>query len=262
MKDYYTILGVAKNASDEDIKRAYRRMASQHHPDKGGDKARFQEVQEAYSVLGDSAKRAEYDNPAQRININMGGRPTFNLDEIFQMFQMGGQHHHSHARISLWIDLEDVARGGPRTISVQVGSKVSSVEIEIPQGIADGDTIRYPRLGPDQKDLIINYRIKPHKVYQRDGRDIIAEMQIPLWDLLLGTEIAITDLVGVTLMITVPPNTQPNSLLRARGRGLPPTTIPGRAGGPPGDLLVKVQAKIPKDISEELLAAIRKERGH
>jgi DnaJ-class molecular chaperone len=78
-----------------------------------------------------------------------------------------------------------------------------------------------------------------------------------IWDLILGTDITMRDIMGTELRLTIPPRTQPGSLLRLRGRGLPGSTMPGRHGGPAGDLLVRVQARIPNDISEDLLAAIR-----
>ena len=260
MKDYYQILGVLRNASDEDIKKAFRRQAMQHHPDRGGDQNRFQEINEAYAVLSDPERRAEYDNPRARVHMGpMGG--SFNMDEIFNMFGVNMRQRQSSARIALWVTLEDVARGGPRVIALQVGNSVSNAEIQIPMGVNDGDTIRYPRLSPDGNDLVVTYRVKPDPRWQRDGRNITTERAVDLWDLILGCEIPIMDLLGSTLMLTVPARTQPGSTLRLRGRGLPPSSIPGQAGGPAGDLFVRVQARIPTDISAELLAAIRQEKG-
>ncbi len=267
MKDYYKILGVERGASEDDIKRAYRKLAMKHHPDRGGDQSKFQEIQEAYGVLGDAQKRQEYDNPHQRVHINVGGHGGmpggFNFDDIFSMFgvNMQQQRQQHGARISLWITLEDVAHGGPRAISLQVGNRTSTVQIDIPPGIDDGATIRYPGLSPDGTDLIISYRVNPHPVWHREGRDIITQRDVPVWDLILGGDITVTDLKGATLSLTIPPKTQPGAMLRARGRGLPPTTIPGRAGGPPGDLLVKLQARIPADISDGIMEALRRELG-
>ena len=263
MKDYYQILGVPRSASADDIKKAYRRLASQHHPDKGGDKEKFQEIQEAYNTLSDPTLRNDYDNPRQSFNFARGN-PGFNLDEIFNMFGADFRNPHRHAaaaRLSLWISLEDVIKGGPRSVALQIGNRVSSVEINIPAGIEDGDTIRYPGLSPDGNDLVIHYRIKPDPRFQREGRNLICQQDIDLWDLILGCEVMIEDATRATLALTVPPKTQPGSLLRIRGRGIPASNLPGRASNlPTGDLLVKVQARIPEQIDPEIIDVIRRKR--
>lgn len=183
------------------------------------------------------------------------------MDEIFNMFGVNVQQRNASARIALWISLEDVARGGPRVVALQAGNSVSNVEIDIPVGVNDGDTIRYPRLSPNGHDLVITYRVKPDPRWQRDGRNITTERPVDLWDMILGCEIPVTDLTGATLMLSVPPRTQPGSTLRLRGRGIPAGNMPGRGGGPAGDLFVKVQARLPNTISDELLAAIQREKG-
>lgn len=261
MKDYYSILGVTKSASPDDIKRAYRRMASQYHPDKqGGDTAKFQEIEEAYRVLSDPESRSAYDNPRQNVHVNFGG-PGFNFDDIFSMFGVNPRARTPSARLTLWVTLEDVATGGPRLISVQQGNSVGNIEIDIPTGIDDGDTIRYPKMSPDGTDLVITYRVRPHSRWERQGRDIIGTENIDIWDLILGCELPVRDLSDTELILRVPPNTQPGSLLRLKGRGLPNSSIPGRQRhGPGGDLLIRVQAKIPTVISQDLLTAIRTEK--
>jgi DnaJ-class molecular chaperone len=262
VKDYYSILGVTKTASPDEIKRAYRRLASQHHPDKGGDTSKFQEIEEAYRTLGDPTRRAEYDNPRQNIHMNFGG-PGFIFDDIFSMFGVHQQRTQRtpSARLTLWLTLEDIATGGPRLISVQQDNSVGNIEIDIPVGLDDGDTIRYPKMAPDGTDLVITYRVRPHDRWQRQGRDIVAEQSIEIWDLVLGCELPIKDLTGTELILRVPANTQPGSMLRLKGRGLPNSSLPGRQRhGPGGDLLIRVQARIPSVISQDLLAAIRIEK--
>ncbi len=260
MKDYYQILGIDRSAKADDIKRAYRRLASQHHPDRGGDTARFQEIQEAYSVLSDEQKRSQYDNPRQRVHVNMGPG-GFDFDQIFEMFgaKFRPEQQTNVTRINLWIRLEDAARGGTRPVSLQVGSSVSTVEITIPVGIDDGDTVRYAGLAPGGLDLVVNFRITPDARWQREGRNVTTDIELPAWDLLLGTQTPMQDLTGSTLLLTVPPRTNPGSMLRLRGRGLPPSSLPGRHGGAAGDLFVRVQARWPSRISDELISAIRNE---
>lgn len=260
MKNYYETLGVPRTATDAEIKQAFRKLASQHHPDKGGDTQRFQEIQEAYATLGDSAKKQQYDNPQPQMPHGMPH--GFNFNDIFGMFGMHAQQHHRQSpRLSLWITLEDVARGGPKMVAVQVGPRVSNIEINIPPGINDGDTIRYSQLSPDGQDLVISYRIKPDPVWRREGKNITTDREVSIWNLVLGSEIPITDLTGTSLMLTIPPHTQPGSLMRVRGRGLPGSSLPGQHSPGSGDLFVRLQAKLPDTISDRLLEAIRQETG-
>lgn len=257
MKDYYQILGLSRGANDEEIKQAFRKLAMKHHPDRGGDQAKFQEINEAYKILGDPAQRQQYDNPAPNINFNTAG---FDIDALFNMFGQKMSRNTS-ARISLWITLKDVALGGPRVVSLQVNGQVNNVEVNIPAGINDGDTIRYPNIAPNGVDLIITYRIKPDNIWMREGKNIITERKVDIWDLIIGNDIEIEDLSGNILLMTVPPNTQPGSMLRAKGRGLPdPQNSSRTTSNFNGDLFVKVLARIPP-ISDPLLQAIRKEKG-
>lgn len=267
MKDYYSILGLAKTASADEIKKAYRKLASQHHPDKGGDTARFQEIQAAYAILSDPAKRQQYDSPRSQFSGGFGGfnpGAGFDFDAIFDMFgaDMRGQRRGNVPRISLWISLVDVMTGGPRMISLQLGTQVSSVEINIPAGIHDGDSIRYPGLAQEGQDLVVTFKIKPEKGWQQNGADLWTDMAVDIWDLVLGCELTVKDILGNELAITVPPETQPNSMMRIRGRGLPARKLPGDwSKGLPGDILVRLHPQIKGPISEEIKEAIRKHRG-
>lgn len=138
--DHYTTLGVPKTATAAEIKQAFRKLASQHHPDKGGDTAKFQAIQAAYAVLGDEQKRAEYDNPSPQFGGfgGFGGGPQFN-DIFSQMFGQGGfggfgQQHprRNHVRMTLYITLLDVAQGGKKTVAVGTSQGQSTVEIDVP----------------------------------------------------------------------------------------------------------------------------------
>jgi len=255
MIDYYSTLGVAKTASQDEIKRAFRKLASQHHPDKGGDTARFQEIQAAYDTLGDSAKRQQYDNPRPQFNnFNHAGGPQFDFDTIFNVFgaQFGQRQQRQQpavSRANLTITLADVATGGKRTI----GIGASTVEIEIPAGINDGDNVQYRGIGPHGSDLVITYRIAPSPTWQRQGSNLLTEHAVNIWDLILGSETIVKDLLGNEITILVPKGTQPGAKLRLRGRGLP-----GRTG--PGDMLIQIQAVIPSDIPQDLLDMIEQKR--
>ena len=260
MKDYYQILGVAREANPDDIKRAYRRLASQHHPDKGGDTHRFQEIEEAYRVLSDPAQRQQYDNPRSGFGMPFGSG-GIDLDQIFNMFGHNIRQQSRTPRLTLWIGLRDVALGGRRTVALQIGNQTSNVEIDIVPGIGDGDTIRYPALAPGGQDLIITFRIQNLPGWTRDGVDLATEVDVSVFDLILGRDIEVMDIRGRALLLAIPPGTQPGAALRMRGQGLPASTIPGKAGGRPGDMIVRVRARLPANYSQDFLDAVRRERG-
>ena len=259
MPDHYATLGVAQTASQDEIKRAFRKLASQHHPDKGGDTKRFQEIQAAYDTLGDVTKRAQYDQPQPQFNSFSG--PNFNanfdFNSIFDMFgarfQQPQPQRPQQSRMTLWINLQDVATPGPRTVSMNTQYGVHVVEVNIPNGIEDGDHVRYGNLAPDDQDLVITYRIHPNPQWQRNGTTLITEASADFWCLVAGGDITVTDIRGNQLALTVPPHTAPGTLLRARGRGLPDRS------GNRGDLLVRLQAILPASISPQLMAAIKQE---
>ncbi len=256
MKDLYSILGVKRDASQDDIKRAFRRLASQHHPDKGGDTERFQEIQEAYATLSDEQRRREYDNPTP---LRSGaGADAFDFDTIFNMFGArfsDNRQRMATARIQLWISLADVAMGGPRTIAVSSPSGQQNIEITIPAGIEDGAAVRYPRLAPGGIDLVVNFRVRPEPGWQRQDEHVIRDVVLSAWDLILGTDTQLQTLDQRTISITVPPRTQPGTMLRVRGHG-----FATRQGGGRGDMFVRLAARWPDTISENLLEHIRQER--
>jgi curved DNA-binding protein len=153
--------------------------------------------------------------------------------------------------------MADALTGGNRTVAIQMGAGVSNIEIAIPPWIQDNDTLRYPKLAPGGQDLIINYRIRPEAGWQREGVHLLTERVIDIWDLILGTELTIRDLLNNELILTIPAQTQPGTVLRARGRGFPERTQPGQVAQSTGDLMVRLQARIVTPVDAELLSAIR-----
>ena len=260
MQNHYQTLGVNKDANADEIKRAYRRLASQHHPDKGGDVKKFQEIEQAYRTLSDPQARAQYDNPGfQSQRFGHPGNQGFDFQSIFDVF--GARFHHpqqqrrQQAQMSLWITLVDAAQAGKKTISVGTQQGTMTVEIEIPAGIDDGDTVQYPGIGPGGIDLLITFRIHPNPRWTRQGANLTTDCSVSIWDLILGTDIQVQDILGVALSLNIPPQTQPGTIFRLRGRGM------AQQSGSVGDLFVRVQATIPNDISPAILDAISQNKS-
>jgi len=256
MTDHYAALGVPRTATAAEIKQAFRKLASQHHPDKGGDTAKFQAIQAAYAVLGDEQKRAEYNNPQPQFGGFGAGHPQFN-DIFAQMFsgQFGQQHpRRNHVRMTLYISLLDVAQGGKKAVAVGTSQGQSTVEIEVPLGLNDGDNIQYGGLAPGGQDLVITFRIHPDSSWRRDGLNITMEHSVSVWDLIMGAEITVKNILGHSLTVKVPPRCQPSAVLRLRGQGLKDRR------GAQGDQFVKLNAQIPATLAPELIEAIEKYR--
>jgi curved DNA-binding protein len=256
MQNPYQTLGVNRDATADEIKRAYRKLASQHHPDKGGDKNRFQEIQAAYEMLSDPGKRAHMDNPHAH---GFGAGGPFDFQTIFDIFGTRFQQPHQQrvqqARMTLWITLADVVTGDQKTISIGTQSGTTTADIDIPAGINDGDTVQYSGIGPGGIDLVITFRIHPDPRFQRQGPNLFCEQTVDIWNLILGSQITVRDPLGNTLALTIPARSQPGTTFRLKGRGM------AQRSGSPGDLMVRLQARIPDQISEELLEQIKQETG-
>ena len=161
----------------------------------------------------------------------------------------------AQARMSLWIQLIDAAQGGVKTVSVGSSSGTQIVEIEIPRGVEDGASVIYPGIAPGGIDLIVTFRIHPNPRWQRDGFNLYTEQKVSIWTMIAGGDIVVRDILNRDLTVTIPPMSQPGTVLRCRGRGMP-----DRANNP-GDMMIRIQAEIPRNIPEDLLALIRQESG-
>jgi len=225
--EHYQTLGVAKTATPDEIKKAYRKLASQHHPDKGGDTATFQKIQTAYDILSNPQKRQEYDNPntfngpgfgAPGFSFNVNG---FNMNDMFeQIFRQQHQQQKPAYRTTVVVTLEQVATGGDHLLKLQTPQGLKVVTIQIPVGIEDGNQLRYDNL-IDNASLIVEYRIQPHLRFDRRGADLQCNHSISVLDLIVGTTFEFVTLSGKTFEVKVPPKTQPFMQLKIAGQGMP-----------------------------------------
>ena len=294
-RDYYEILGVGKNASDDEIKKAYRKLAVKYHPDKNpGDKeaeAKFKEINEAHDVLSDKQKRARYDqfghagvggaggnpfgggaggNPfggfdfnGQTFNFDFGGGGAFD-DILGSIFGLGGgarrPRRGADYQTSVTLTFEEAIFGTTKKVSVQG----KDLKIKIPAGIDDGMSIRLrgkggpaPEGGTEPGDLYVRVRVKSHKHLTREGAIILSEEKIDMVDAALGCEIDVETVDGVVTM-KVPAGTQSGTPFKLSGHG-----VPFRGDGDRGPHIVTILVETPKNLSrkqKELLEQFKKSK--
>lgn len=271
MSNYYSILGLDSSASAEDIKRAYRKLASQHHPDRGGDTKKFQEIQAAYETLSDPVKKAEYDSPKSQYNdpyFTPGGIPP-EFADFFKQFNFGNPFNfHSNAapqrnktlNIQTTITLEDAYTGKDLVASIKLPSgREQILEIKIPAGVHDGNTLRFSNIGDDsipnipRGDIHLTIHVQPHAVFQRQGDDLIRTLPINCIDAMIGKTTYVTAINGKTLEVKIPPGTQHNQVLGITSFGMP--NIANNQNK--GRLLLNVHINIPGNLNEHQISTLK-----
>jgi len=291
-KDYYKILGVERGASDDEIKKAYRKLARKYHPDVSKEpnaKEKFQEVSEAYETLRDKEKRAAYDSLGSSFRPGQDFRPPpdwfdrfgsgraedlrdIDLSDLFE--QMGifgragtrrggfgrnvpipGEDYEAPVRITL----EEAARGAEREF--QIDGK--TLRARIPKGAIDGQRLRLRgKGGPGMNggppgDIYLQIVVEPHPLFKTRGHDLEIEVPLTPWEAALGAQIEVPTLEG-RVTVKVPPGSKGGQKLRLAGKGLP------KPGGGGGDLYAVLDIVVPgtltereKKLYEELRAASR-----
>jgi curved DNA-binding protein len=266
MTDAYETLGVGKNATEVEIKKAYRAMASKHHPDKGGDTAKFQEIQSAYETLTDPVKRQQHDNPNPFGNQGSGFEYHFgggDVHDIFgQFFQQGFGHkqqqrqprRNKDLRVQLSIQLSDTLNDQKRTISVQTtkGDRFT-IDVNIPRGVGNGTTIKYSGMGDNmfetltRGDLYVIITVIHDQRFEINGNNLIANIEIDAIDAMLGADRTIQGIDGKEFSVKIPQACQYNAKFGLAGQGLYYMNTNVR-----GDLIVAVHIKIPTLDADQL----------
>ena len=257
-RDHYDVLGVARSASDEEIKKAYRKLAAKFHPDRNpGDKdaeAKFKEVSAAYDVLSDKDKRQQYDTfghvgpgfPGGGGGFPGGFRGGQQVDpeaaqDLFRnLFRGGGGG-------GVEFDLGDLLGGGrkargranrpppPEDVETEVGIPFEmaaaggsvpiavggrTIEVKIPAGIEDGQKLRVPASATGSADVYLKVRVGSHPFFKRDGSDILLEVPITVAEAVLGTKVDVPTLGGDHLTVKVPAGTSSGARIRLKGKGI------------------------------------------
>ncbi len=279
-KDYYELLGISKNASPDEIKKAYRKLALEYHPDRNKSKEaeiKFKEITKAYEVLSNSDKRKVYDQfgpsafeqgggesgpfggfgqgsygPFTYTYTNNGGGFDFggftDPFEIFEQFFGGASPFGQRTRkqiYSVTVTFHEAIRGGEKQVMINGKTK----KIKIPAGIDNGS-----RMTMGEYDIV--FKVLPDERFAREGYDLISEQELSFSQLVLGSEITVETIDG-PIKIRVPAGTQPGTLVRLSGRGVPHVHNSGR-----GDHYIKIKIIIPKKVSKkqkQLLEELDKE---
>lgn len=263
-KDYYKILGVTNEASTEEIRKAYRKLAKQYHPDinKGaGAEEKYKEINEAYEVLKDKEKREKYDKLGMNWQAGQDFTPPpgyqrveFGTDlggfsEFFQTLFGGGnfsdiftnqQPVRRDSEVDLTLSLEEAVKGG--TYSLKIGKRKLSVRL--PKGITEGSQIKLSGKSDGGGDIYVNIHLAPNTKFEVSNYDITCDVRVPVYDAVLGRDVQVETLDG-SVTVKMPPGIQDGQKLRLRGKGMP------KRDGTNGDMYVRIRIEIPRHLNNE-----------
>ena len=258
MTDYYQILGVDQTVSQSDLKKVYRDLVKQHHPDKGGDEDRFKSISEAYEILSDPSKRKDYD-----VKRSMAGKTPF--DDFFANFNGDFSNMFNNAfnqsakgsdiRMTMNLDITDIYNGCVKTVNVGH----NTFNVKVPSGVKSGAKLKLNGKGQPHPvnssapsgDLIITIQYIPNPHLVINDTEIWMDLTLNPLDLLLGTESIISNEL-YTITVKVPKNSYEGKILRISGKGMPIYNTSDY-----GNLMVKLRTTVPQ-LSDEQLKLIQK----
>jgi len=277
MATHYETLGLTESATQDEIKRAYRSLASKNHPDKGGDTAKFQEIQAAYAAIETPEKRAQYDaerqGMGQRYQFNDFGNSHSDMDinDILRNFGFSfgdsfmRQRHeppprrNKDLRINLPVHLVDSLDTSKRVVSIKTTrGEEQTVEIEVPRGVHNNTIIKYPGLGDNfftslpRGDLHVHFHLLSDPRFEVSGYDLVAALDINCLDAIIGCEQEFTTLDNKTFSITIPAGTQMGTKFKVPAQGLYSAQQQQR-----GNLYLIANIFVPTNLNQEQLDIVR-----
>ena len=278
MKNYYDILGVSEDASNEQIKNAFKSIAKKEHPDRGGNEAVFKEANEAYDTLKSSQKRHDYDTMRKFGGTTQGGgqHPFFNEDifgDFFSGFGNGDMQFNftqgpgrtrtfrsqprgnRNVQVRMALSIKEVMTENEKTINYKLPSgRDEFATVKIPAGVQHGVTFKFQGMGDDtiknvpRGDLMVLMSVLDSDGYTRKGNDLYTDKTIDCFQAMRGYEFNLKTLDNKIIKVKVPEGTQPNTILQVKGQGMPVhKTIDIR-----GNLYVKIHVLIPQLSASDL----------
>ena len=252
MKDYYKILGVGETATSEQIKKAFKEIAKKEHPDRGGNKDRFQEASEAHDVLKDSQRRHDYDTQRKFGRSDGQQHPFFNEDifgDFFSGFGGGdmdfsgrfnftrdgrtrtfrtGPRANKNVQVRMAISIKEAMLNNEKTINYKLPSgREEFATVKIPAGVQHGVTFKFKGMGDDsiknvpRGDLMVQMSVLDSDGYTRKGNDLYTDKTIDCFQAIRGHELKLTTLDDSIITVKVPPGTQHGTLLSVKNKGMP-----------------------------------------
>jgi len=262
-RDYYLVLGVSRDATDTELKRAFRELARKHHPDVSPDNTgeAFREINEAYAVLSDKEARARYDRWGHPDDVGgLSAVVEAAQDILNDMFRRRrGKQRGRDLRYTLELTFEEAAFGCSKTITIPAGEgQAREFTVVVAAGVSSATVKTFKGEGEPGKggaatgDLHVSLRIAEHAVFRRDGLDVRSEHMISFTQAALGAVLEVATLDG-PIKMRIPEGTQPGRVFRIRGRGVPQAS--GKTS-PRGDHLVHIQVEVPTELTARQRALI------
>ena len=282
--DYYKILGVSRDADEAALKKAFRKLAREHHPDRGGDEEKFKEINEAYEVLSDPKKRQLYDQYGtaneNQIPRGWGGGGFGSWADILESIRngegafggmdfdfggfggFGGANRPQRGQdltVNLQITFDEAFKGVEKRITVRIPGKDQSdtLPVTVPAGAVDGGRLRFRGRGGlganggEAGDLLVVLKIQPHEYFSRQGADVLVEVPITVAEAALGASVVVPIPEGGKIRVKVPAGTQHGDTSMIRGKG-----APTHNGASNGNLLITYKVVVPTEMNEEQTKAM------
>ena len=258
--DYYETLGVNHTTDAKGIKNAYRKLASKHHPDKGGNAEQFKKVQEAYDVLGDAQKKHEYDNPNPYSQFTSQGQP-FDINDIFgggsPFGDIFGQRRPQQPRQQMYrttiqVSLKQAYTGSDQALEMNTHQGKKVITIKIPKGVQTGQQMRIENAIPGGV-LVVDFFVQQDFNYDVRGHNLFCVHSVSVLDLIVGTTFTFKTISDKLLKVKIQQGTQPDQQIKLSGHGMP---IP--RSNRYGDQIILLKPLVPATIEKEIVDAIIK----